>query len=107
VPILFTILIFFYIWYVFLSKQILYADIKQSHHWLEQVELWNNERLSMEAWKCLVSRCSRLSSLTLQLQDNSLGLLAVVAQSGRKLQQLEVVNAARPPIQEKLSFVSN
>ncbi len=85
----------------------MYADIKQFHHWLEQIELWNNERLSLEAWKCLVSRCSRLSSLTLQLQDNSLGLLAVVAQSGRKLQQLEVVNAARPPIQEKLSFVSN
>ena len=80
-------------------------DIKQFHHWLEQVELLNNERLSLEAWKCLVSRCSRLSSLSLQLQDNSLGLLAVVAQNGRKLHHLEVVNAACPPIQEKLSFV--
>jgi hypothetical protein len=80
------------------------VDIKQFHHWLEQIELLNNERLSLEAWKCLVSRCSRLSSLTLQLQDNSLGLLAVVAQSGRKLHHLEVVNAACPPIQEKLSL---
>jgi hypothetical protein len=37
----------------------------------------------------------------------ALGLLAVVAQSGRQLQQLEVLNAACPPIQEKLSFVTN
>jgi hypothetical protein len=35
----------------------------------------------------------------------ALGLLAVVAQSGRQLKQLEALNAVCPPIQEKLSFV--
>jgi hypothetical protein len=55
--------------------------------------------LSLEAWQGIVSRCSRLSSLTLQKQDNPLGLLAVVAQSGRKLRHLEVLNDDRPPIE--------
>jgi hypothetical protein len=53
------------------------VDIKQFHHWLEQVELVNNERLSLEAWQGLVSRCSRLSSLTLHHQDNALGRVGI------------------------------